>query len=157
MNNVTLNPAPLAPVVPKSGLVGKRYSNDDATTTGAGLGQNTSGSGAFNWGSFLSDLLKSGSSIIGSIWGKDSQYTAMAYQSMYEQEQKTKIFFQTDIGIEPYLSGRYYFGEIHIVLIYMPAQLIECIIAPCNKALCALLKIIVMRSGNYNIHPLTAR
>lgn len=89
MNNVTLNPAPLAPVVPKSGLVGKRYSNDDATTTDADLGQNTSGSGAFNWGSFLSDLLKSGSSIIGSIWGKDSQYTAMAYQSMYEQEQKT--------------------------------------------------------------------
>lgn len=98
MNNVQLNPTPAAPVVPKSGLVGKRYSNAEATAdAGTATG---SGSGSFNWGSFLSDLLKSGSSIIGSIWGKGDQYTAMAYQSMYEQEkQTTKILIGIVIAL----------------------------------------------------------
>lgn len=83
MNNVKLNPTPTTPVVPKSGLVGKRYSNADAVAS------STSGSGEFSWATFLSDLLKSGSSIASSIWGKDDKYTAMAYQSMYEQEKQT--------------------------------------------------------------------
>ena len=81
--------------ITKSGAIHPRYSNDEATADAT-----STSSGGFNWGSFLSDLLKSGTSIVGSIWGQGDKYSSLAYQSMYEQEkQTTKILIGIVIAL----------------------------------------------------------
>ena len=100
MNRELFNPAPVAPVALQSDAFLPRYSNltgyevgpvmeDGSFYTEAGLGQDTSGSGAFNWGSFFSNLFGAGSSIVTSVWGTSDKYMANAYQTMYNNERKT--------------------------------------------------------------------
>ena len=67
--------------------------------SGSGLGQNTSGSGLFNWDSFLTNLLSSGTSIVNSIWGKGDSWKADAYNTLYEQEKKTNTILWVVIGL----------------------------------------------------------
>lgn len=84
--NEIFNPAPTAPVSVKSGaFIRKRYSNYDGE--GTELGQDSSGSGTFNWG-FVGDWLNSASNVITGIWGTSDKYVANAYQTMYNQERK---------------------------------------------------------------------
>jgi hypothetical protein len=84
MNDI-LNPAPTLPVTVQSNAFNlARFSNETAT----GLGQDTSGSGAFNW-ALIGDWLNSAGNIVTGVWGSSDKYTAMAYETMYNQEKKT--------------------------------------------------------------------
>lgn len=86
---VIFNPSPTSPVTVKSDAFGlPRFSNDDAVSAGQGLGTNTEGSGAFNYG-MIGDWLNTGASIVNSIWGTSDRYMANMYQSMYNEEKKT--------------------------------------------------------------------
>lgn len=98
--NEIFNPAPTAPVSVKSGAFNrKRYSNYDPTEVGppmangefysnsGTLGNNSSGSGTFNWG-FVGDWLNAATNAITGIWGTSDRYVANAYQQMYNQERK---------------------------------------------------------------------
>ena len=66
---------------------------------GTGLGRDTSGSGMFDWGGFLSTLLNSGTTVVKSIWGKDDTYRAEAYNTLYEQEKRTNTILWVVIGL----------------------------------------------------------
>ena len=98
--NEIFNPAPTEPVAVKSEAFGrKRFSNWTGSEVGpamddgsfysntAGLGQDTSSSGAFSWG-YVGDWLRSAANVVTGIWGTSDKYVANAYQTMYNQERK---------------------------------------------------------------------
>ena len=79
----------------------KRFSNYDTenTTTTSGLGQNTSGSGAFDWGGLASSFINAASSVATSIWGNNNAWQANAYNTMYQQEKRTNTVLWVIIGL----------------------------------------------------------
>lgn len=74
-------------------------STGSGSGSGAGLGKDNSGSGMFDWGSFVNTLLSSGTSIVNSIWGKSDTWKADAYNTLYEQEKKTNTILWVVIGL----------------------------------------------------------
>ncbi len=82
MNDI-FNPSPTAPVATHSDAFNlPRFSNNK------GLGDDTSGSGAFNWDN-VNDWVDSVANIITGVWGTGDKHIANAYQIMYNQERKT--------------------------------------------------------------------
>lgn len=70
------------------------------TTTGSSsLGQNTSGSGAFDWGGLASSFINAASSVATSIWGNNNAWQANAYNTMYQQEKRTNTVLWVIIGL----------------------------------------------------------
>lgn len=57
------------------------------------------GSGMFDWGGFLEKLLDSGTSIVGSIWGKSDKWRADALDAQLESEKKTNTILWVVIGL----------------------------------------------------------
>ena len=90
MNDI-FNPAPTAPVATHSDAFNmprfSNYDGEESAQTGS-LGQNTSGSGVFNW-EYVGDWLNSAANIVTGVWGTGDKYMANAYQTMYNQERKT--------------------------------------------------------------------
>ena len=72
----------------------RRYSNAETTSSGT----STSG-GSFDWGSFSTNLLNSATTLLGSIFGKSDKYKADAYETLYQQEQRTNTILWVVIGL----------------------------------------------------------
>lgn len=95
----------------------KRYSNYDPYTppiiiatnpdgsvytgpgTGSNLGQNSSGSGVFDWGGFANNLMNTTSSVLSSIFSPSYKYEKLALDSMYKAEKRTNTILWIVIGL----------------------------------------------------------
>lgn len=94
----------------------KRYSNLDGFTpviiptnpdggiytgsgTESGLGQNSSGSGAFDWGGFANNLMNTTGSVLSSIFSPSYKYQNQALNSMYSAEKRTNTILWIVIGL----------------------------------------------------------
>lgn len=96
--------------ITKSGTLKPRYSNELPVTDGGIVGDYSdvtthqtytvgSGSGAFNWGGFFGNLIDSTESVLTSIYGRNNQVLANAYNTMYEQEKRTNMILWVVIGL----------------------------------------------------------
>lgn len=116
MKNHVINPARPRAKGPVSGVIGKsRYNNyylwpgadgpsssesDAPYNQGtSGLGQNSSGSGLFDWGKFLESLLNAGSTVATSIWGTNNTQQAQYVNELYKQEQRTNTILWVVLGL----------------------------------------------------------
>lgn len=97
---------PSAPL-PKDVRQYRRYSNYDPAEAPIGPtlpnGQftynNGTGSGTFNWTSFVDSLLNSANTIVPSIWGNQNQWQATALNQQLEAERKTNTILWVVIGL----------------------------------------------------------
>lgn len=85
----------------------RRYSNYDPNAAPIGptmedgsftYNQGT-GSGTFNWTSFVNSLLDSANTIIPSVWGNQNQWQVNALSNQVEAERKTNTILWVVIGL----------------------------------------------------------
>lgn len=85
----------------------RRYSNYDPaeapigpTLPNGGFTYNSgTGSGTFNWTSFVDSLLNSANTIIPSVWGNQNQWQVNALSNQVEAERKTNTILWVVIGL----------------------------------------------------------
>lgn len=85
----------------------RRYSNYDPAEApigptmedGSFTCNQGSGSGTFNWGGFINNLLDSGTTIVTSIFGKDNKWQVEGLSAQLEAERKTNTILWVVIGL----------------------------------------------------------
>lgn len=77
--------------------VGGDYS--DVTTHETFTYNQGGGSGTFNWGGFINNLLDSGTTIVTSIFGKDNKWQVEGLNAQLEAERKTNTILWVVIGL----------------------------------------------------------
>lgn len=81
------------PYDPNAAPIGPTMENGSFTYNQGG------GSGTFNWGGFINNLLDSGTTIVNSIFGKDNKWQVEGLNAQLEAERKTNTILWVVIGL----------------------------------------------------------
>ena len=89
--------------ITRSGAIRPRYSNEGTTDQGGlpggNSGSSSTGSGVFDWGSFINNLVGTAGGVLTSIFGKGDKYVVSAQNQIIEQQRKTTTILWAVIGL----------------------------------------------------------